>query len=189
MCGYVGCRGAGCRSARVGQDGVRHTVSALELVLADEVLRAPNISTVPQRSPFRYPGGKTWLIPQIRQWLAVHGGDDVKLVEPFAGGGVVTLTAVMEGLVGSATMIERDGSVADVWRAILGRSGRRLARDIVSFEFSEQSVTETLQAAPGNIREQAFQTILRNRVNRNGILAERAGMLKDGESGRGLKSR
>ena len=25
-----------------------------------------NVASVPQRSPFRYPGGKTWLVPQVR---------------------------------------------------------------------------------------------------------------------------
>lgn len=25
-----------------------------------------NVASVPQRSPFRYPGGKTWLVPHIR---------------------------------------------------------------------------------------------------------------------------
>jgi len=28
-----------------------------------------NVASVPQRSPFRYPGGKTWLVPLVRQWL------------------------------------------------------------------------------------------------------------------------
>jgi hypothetical protein len=28
-----------------------------------------NVSTVPHRSPFRYPGGKTWLVPRVRDWL------------------------------------------------------------------------------------------------------------------------
>ena len=28
-----------------------------------------NVASVPQRSPFRYPGGKTWLVPVVRQWL------------------------------------------------------------------------------------------------------------------------
>ena len=29
-----------------------------------------NVASVPQRSPFRYPGGKTWLVPYVRSWLA-----------------------------------------------------------------------------------------------------------------------
>jgi len=28
-----------------------------------------NVASVPQRSPSRYPGGKTWLIPTVRKWL------------------------------------------------------------------------------------------------------------------------
>jgi DNA adenine methylase len=28
-----------------------------------------NVASVAQRSPFRYPGGKTWLIPTVRKWL------------------------------------------------------------------------------------------------------------------------
>ena len=27
-----------------------------------------NVASVKQLSPFRYPGGKTWLIPRVRQW-------------------------------------------------------------------------------------------------------------------------
>lgn len=153
------------------------------------MLRAANISSIPKRSPFRYPGGKTWLVPQIRQWLRVHGGCDVELVEPFAGGGIVTLTSVMEELVGSATMIERDENVAAVWQAILGRSGRRLAEQIMSFEFTEVNVKDVLNKNPRNMRDRAFQTILKNRVNRNGILAPSAGMLKRGEMDYGLQSR
>ena len=32
---------------------------------------AVNVAEVPQRSPLRYPGGKTWLIPHIRAWLGI----------------------------------------------------------------------------------------------------------------------
>lgn len=153
------------------------------------MIKATNISLVPQRSPFRYPGGKTWLIPQVRSWLMACRGQCVRLIEPFAGGGIVTLTSVMEGLVGSAMMIELDTDVAAVWRAILGRSGRTLAEQIMNFNFTKENVIAVLESKPKNITEHAFQTILKNRVKRNGILASGAGMIKKGESGYGLKSR
>ena len=58
---------------------------------------AVNVATVPQRSPLRYPGGKTWLVPHIRAWLKAMDTPRL-LVEPFAGGGITSLTAVMEDL-------------------------------------------------------------------------------------------
>ncbi len=151
--------------------------------------KAVNVSTVPQRSLFRYPGGKTWLIPQVRKWLAVYGGNNVHLIEPFAGSGIVSLTAVMESLVSRATMIELDPDVAAVWTAVLGRSGAALARQVQDFNFNEESALDILNGQPGNLRERAFQTLVKNRVRRNGILADGAGILRDGEAGGGLNSR
>lgn len=53
-----------------------------------EPTKVVNVVSVPMRSPFRYPGGKTWLIPSVRKWLARE--PTVKqLIEPYAGGGIV----------------------------------------------------------------------------------------------------
>lgn len=52
-----------------------------------------NVASVPQRSPFRYPSGKTWLIPTVRQWLKQNHKSANILIEPFPGGGIVSLTA------------------------------------------------------------------------------------------------
>jgi len=41
-----------------------------------------NVASVPHRSPFRYAGGKTWLIPCIRRWLAGVQPEPGHLVEP-----------------------------------------------------------------------------------------------------------
>src|ERR1700734_1693988 len=86
-------------------------------------LKLPNQKSIEDRtakaallSPFRYPGGKTWLRPIIRQWLS---GRVDQLVEPFAGGGVIALTALNEGLAKRATLLERDPSVASVWKVML----------------------------------------------------------------------
>ena len=57
--------------------------------------RVVNVATVPQRSPFRYPGGKTWLAPIARQWFA-QAKPGAHLIEPFAGGGIIGLTAAAE---------------------------------------------------------------------------------------------
>jgi len=45
-----------------------------------------NVASVPQRSPSRYPGGKTWFVPTFRRWISSMDVAPVTLVEPFAGG-------------------------------------------------------------------------------------------------------
>ncbi|MBN2380188.1 DNA adenine methylase [candidate division WOR-3 bacterium] len=152
-------------------------------------LKIVNVASVPQRSPFRYAGGKTWLIPRIRQWLSVFGGVDKVIVEPFAGGGVVTLTAVMENLVGSAIMIELDRDVSSVWKTILEGEGSWLANRIEGFILTQENVDSILSTSPVSIREQALMTIVKNRVTRGGILAPGVGLIKHGENGKGLASR
>ena len=74
----------------------------------------PNVAQVPQRSPLRYPGGKTWLVPHIRAWFAAIEAPQL-LIEPFAGGGIASLTAVMENLVPRCLMVELDQDVAAFW--------------------------------------------------------------------------
>jgi DNA adenine methylase len=148
-----------------------------------------NVATVPHRSPFRYPGGKTWLVPCVRLWLKSTRCSAAELIEPFAGGGIIGLTAAFENLASQVTLIERDPSVAAVWRTILEGEGNWLANRIASFEFSEESVREALNSSPPAEREKAFLTILRNRVQRGGILAPGAGLMKVGENGRGVRSR
>ncbi|MGH2478985.1 MAG: DNA adenine methylase [Ktedonobacteraceae bacterium] len=157
-----------------------------------------NVASVPQRSPFRYPGGKTWLVPRIRRWLspAVRARFGLapiqpqEFIEPFAGGGIVSLTVAFERLAEHVTMVELDGDVAAVWRTILDPGGAEwLAQAIRAFDMTRDAVVETLARSPVSLRERAFQTILRNRVCHGGIMAPGSGLIKQGENGRGLRSR
>lgn len=159
--------------------------------LFPEAQKIVNVASVPQRSPFRYPGGKTWLIPRIRKWLLSRDVRSNELVEPFAGGGIVSLTTAFEELAEHVTMVEMDAQLAAVWRTILEEPGgaEHLAERIVSFDLSMEAVREVLDSEPASDQEHAFRTILKNRVNRGGILAPGASLLKDGENGKGLRSR
>src|ERR1039457_1339107 len=148
-----------------------------------------NVSSVPQRSPFRYPGGKTWLVPYIRDWLRSKKTLPTRLIEPFAGGGIVGLTAAFEGLARHVVFAELDEAVASVWRIVLKGQAEWLAKQILKFDLTLENVTTILKQDARELREKAFQTILRNRVQRGGILADGAGLIKTGESGRGLSSR
>jgi DNA adenine methylase len=99
-----------------------------------------NVASVPQRSPFRYPGGKTWLIPHILRWLAHRNTPPHYFIEPFAGGAIVSLTTAFEQLASHVIMVERDQEVAAVWHTILGEEGTWLANEIVNFHFSPEAV-------------------------------------------------
>lgn len=148
-----------------------------------------NVASVPQRSPFRYPGGKTWLVPRARQWLRSLERRPTVLVEPFTGGGIIGLTAAFEGLAEHVVLVELDRDVAAVWQTILGGDADWLASRILSFDLTRDNARSTLASSDGGIREKAFRTILKNRTFHGGILAPGATFIKDGENGKGLKSR
>jgi DNA adenine methylase len=148
-----------------------------------------NVASVPQRSPFRYPGGKTWLVPYIRDWLTHQDRVPSKLIEPFAGGAIISMTAGFEQLARHVVFAELDEQVAAVWQTILNGQAGWLADRIAGFDLTLENVKAVLEKPPGALRDKAFQTILRNRVQRGGILAPGAGFVKTGENGRGLKSR
>lgn len=65
-----------------------------------------NVASVPMRSPFRYAGGKTWLVPYVRMWLRERGGNEKQLIEPFAGGGIISLTTIFEQFVEQVTLVK-----------------------------------------------------------------------------------
>lgn len=151
--------------------------------------RVVNVSSVPHRSPFRYPGGKTWLVPYVRRWMVSLARRPFEFVEPFAGGGTVGLSVLFDKLASKVTLVEIDENVASVWKTILSVQGERLASEILSFRMSEDAVRTCLSGNPKRQFERAFQTILRNRVQRGGIMAPGASLMKNGENGRGLSSR
>lgn len=148
-----------------------------------------NVASVPQRSPFRYPGGKTWFVPRLRQWLAGRCEKPMEFMEPFAGGGIISLTVAFERLAQSVTMVELDADVAAVWQTILSGEAVWLANKIADFSLTPENVQAELDIASPDLRTKAFRTLLRNRINHGGILAPGSGRLKYGENGKGLTSR
>lgn len=134
-------------------------------------------------SPFRYPGGKSWLIQYARRWLAYQQATEC--VEPFAGGASIALSAVLGRMVGRATLVELDDSVAAVWQTVLGPDSEWFIGAIGDFVPTSESVAEALSREPDSTKHLAFQTILRNRTRYGGILAEGARPINRGENGSG----
>jgi DNA adenine methylase len=148
-----------------------------------------NVASVSQLSPFRYPGGKTWLVPYVRAWLRSLSFRPTLFVEPFAGGGIIGLTVAAENLAERVLLVELDQQVAAVWQTILGGEAAWLAEQIVSFDLTHENAALVFSKPPSSMREMAFQTILKNRIAHGGILAPGAGIIKEGENGKGIKSR
>lgn len=149
---------------------------------------AVNVASVPQRSPLRYPGGKTWLIPHVRAWLAPRQPRPRTLIEPFCGGGIVALTAVCEDLVEQCIMTELDHDVAAFWHTAL-RYNTELCHLVFEFKPTRESVSALADQAPRGLLEHGFRTLVLNRTRRGGILAPGAALTKSGENNKGLASR
>ena len=128
-------------------------------------IQAVNVSTVPQRSPLRYPGGKTWLIPHVRAWLSRLNPRPELLVEPFAGGAIASLTAVMEGWVNRCLMSEIDPDVAAFWQAVLWHSDE-LIDHVQSFAPSRASIADLDRSNPNDVVACGFRTLVLNRTRR-----------------------
>jgi DNA adenine methylase len=112
-----------------------------------------------------------------------------ELIEPFAGGSIVGLTAAFENLAKKVTLIELDSDVASVWKTILHGDVEWLANRVGTFGLTPDSARALLNLRPRGTKERAFMTIVRNRVQRGGILAPGAGVMKEGENGKGIRSR
>lgn len=148
-----------------------------------------NVASVPQRSPFRYPGGKTWLIPTFRQWIKQENKTIKLLIEPFVGGGIVSLTTAFEKLAEHITMVEMDEEIAAVWEVILNGKNKWLADKIFSYDLTPANIKSELDNPNKQLHDIAFCTILKNRVSHGGIIAKGSGMIKSGENGKGIASR
>jgi len=150
--------------------------------------RPINVSKVRQLSPFRYPGGKTWLVPEIRKWIKSLYFRPKLFIEPFAGGAIISLSIAAENLADKIIFSEIDPDVAAVWFTILSNP-KELTSSILNFDVNLHNVKELINSNPITIEERAFRTIVKNRTQRGGILAPGASLVKSGENGKGLMSR
>lgn len=151
-------------------------------------IRAANVSSVPLRSPLRYPGGKSWLIPHLRTWLSQLTERPKVFFEPFCGGATASLLAVAEDFADRAEMVELDDSIATFWTCVLEHPDE-LCERIESFHPDSETVDQILDKTGNEIVDSAFRTLIRNRTSRAGIIANGAALLRAGENGRGLESR
>ena len=167
------------------------TTDTEDAAIAGSVPNSPipvvNVAQVPQRSPLRYPGGKTWLVPHVRVWLGALESPRL-LIDPFAGGGITSLTAVMEHLVPNCLMVELDQDVAAFWDAALHHTAQ-LVKQIDNFTLTREDIYLLENQSSKTVVERGFRTLVLNRTRRGGILAKGAALTRAGENGKGVTSR
>jgi len=129
------------------------------------------------------------LVPYLRQWLRSLPERPRVLVEPFAGGAIIGLTAAAEGLADRVVLVELDEDVASVWETIIYGDADWLVNQILTIELTHERIGEIVGRRGMGTKERALATVVENRINRGGILAPGAGRVKNGENGRGLLSR
>lgn len=101
----------------------------------------------------------------------------------------MSLTAAFENLADKVVMVELDQEVAAVWEVIINDDHTWLADTIFSFDLTPENADLILNKSDKTIKEQAFSTILKNRIFHGGIITKGSGLLKKGENGKGIKSR
>lgn len=149
--------------------------------------KLPNVATVPQLSPFRYPGGKSRWYNLIRAWMKY--ACPVRFVEPFAGGAHAGLAVAVEGLADEVVLVEKDKNVSAVWRTIIDGDVRWLVNEIRSLNLTRSRARELVNNGHKSTRDRALATIVQNRVSRGGITAPGSGWLRNGENDNGMQSR
>ena len=125
-------------------------------------------------SPLRYPGGKLPLLAYARAWLEAQRRRPDHLVEGFAGGAGVGLTALCEGRVDRLTLIELDEDVAQFWQVVFSPDGRELAGRVAATP-TPAAARASLNQAPVDAIDRALHTLLVIRLKHNGNRTPGAG--------------
>ena len=105
----------------------------------------------------RYPGGKTWLVPEIRKYLEGLDFRPEVFVEPFAGGGIASLTAGMDDYVDRAVLCERDPDISNLWQCMLD-DAEELAQRVESFVATPENVSGVFADTGMSGMDAAFRT-------------------------------
>ncbi|MHB1439982.1 MAG: DNA adenine methylase [Cuniculiplasma sp.] len=76
----------------------------------------------PTVTPLRYPGGKTWLLDYVKEFIKFHKLELKAIIEPYAGSASVSIGLLREGLVDKAYICEKDPLIVAFWNAVLNQN-------------------------------------------------------------------
>jgi len=76
----------------------------------------------PSVTPLRYPGGKTWLLPYVKDFFNYHNIHPGTIVEPFAGSASISIGLLSSGLANHAYLYESDPLLVAFWRTVFNNN-------------------------------------------------------------------
>ncbi|CFX15431.1 Adenine modification methylase, M.EcoRV-type [Syntrophomonas zehnderi OL-4] len=125
------------------------------------------------RSPLRYPGGKSSITPLIKLILSKKDNRTTTYIEPFAGGAGVAINLLLDGVVDNIVINDYDKAIYSFWRAL-----KEQTDDLISLiedtpvnieEWYKQKAIYSTSNRKYSL-ELGFATFFLNRTNRSGIL-------------------
>jgi DNA adenine methylase len=114
---------------------------------------------------FRYPGGKTKLLPQISRFLWLKKA--TTYIEPFVGGGSVTLAVAQANPNIKIILNDRDSNMHSFWKVVASGSDNEFETLIKRVQRTRPTVSlfRRLKKTPGNsTAERAFTALYTNRT-------------------------
>jgi DNA adenine methylase len=123
-------------------------------------------------SPLRYPGGKTFLTPELNRILDIIGLRKPMYIEPYAGGAGAALNLLFADRVSKIIINDYDPAIFSFWKSVVNEP-ERFARKVISTpitikEWEKQKLIYLDENA--NSFERGFATFFLNRTNRSGVM-------------------
>jgi DNA adenine methylase len=129
----------------------------------------------PTVTPLRYPGGKTWILPYVKEFLRYHHINLGTIVEPFAGSASVSIGLLKYDLADYAYICENDPLITSFWEAVFQRNDE-LVDAVRHLQISMETWYNFRKYLEGDA-EKKYDTIelglaflFYNRVNFSGII-------------------
>ena len=139
--------------------------------------KQPMICDTPRainRSPLRYPGGKSSLFQYFCELINQNGLNGGKYYEPFAGGAGVALGLVSSNVASEAMLNDADYHIYCFWTSVLNDNEHFVERTHkAALSIKEWHCQKAIYEEPRKYStfEVGFSTFYLNRCNRSGILA------------------
>ena len=125
------------------------------------------------KSPLRYPGGKSAIYQIIKNAIITNGLEGCCYVEPFAGGAGIAINLLLDGVVSSIIINDADKAIYSFWRAVIEYPDWFIQKiettQITIEEWKRQK--EIVEKGKSFSKELGFAAFYLNRTNRSGILS------------------